>query len=99
MKVTRALEPAAPTAVAAVIVGASGEGRTSNDLVTAAAELKVALPAPAAAMVQVPVETKCTLPATMVQTAGVLEVKVGATPEVADATGVKSAVALATAAG
>jgi diphthamide synthase subunit DPH2 len=35
----------------------------------------------------------------MVQTAGVLEVNVGATPELADATGVKSAVALATAAG
>jgi hypothetical protein len=63
------------------------------------AELNVALPASAAEMVQVPVDTKRTLPATMVQTAGVLEVNVGATPEVADATGVKSAAALATAAG
>lgn len=81
------------------MVGASGDGSTSNDLVTALAELKVALPAPAAEMVQVPVATKRTFPSTMVQTAGVLEVKVGFTPEVAVATGVKSAAALATAAG
>ena len=99
MKVTRALEPAAPTAVAAVIVGASGDGSTSNDLVTAVAELNVALPAPDAEIVQVPVDTNRTFPSTMVQTAGVLDVNVGATPEVADAAGVKSAVALATAAG
>lgn len=58
MKVTRALEPAAPTAVAAVIVGASGDGSTSNDLVTAEAGLKVALPAPEAAIVHVPAETR-----------------------------------------
>ena len=99
VKVTNAVVPAAPLAVAAVMVGASGEESTSNDRVTAVPALKVALPAPEAEMVQVPIETRCTFPETMVHTVGVLEVKVGATPEVAEATGVKSAVALATGAG
>ena len=96
---TKAVVPAAPLAVAAVIVGASGDGRTSNERETAGAELKVALPASAAETVQVPVETRCTFPATIVQTFGVVDVKVGATFEVAVAVSAKSALATATPAG
>ena len=72
-------------ALALTPVGAPGTvALTVNDWVTVGAVLNVLLPAWFASMVQVPPETKLSRPPeVMVQTPVVLELNVGAKPEVA----------------